>query len=178
MAKNKPGSAPHNLQAELACEEEKEAKDALHREMLLLTQKVGRNPLARGYYTQIKAVLEDLLMLELAQKAAEATMKFQTRDKILVVNDKALAPFRAEMERAKTLKLVSGVLSLSGHLDVDGAVELAMSALYGPRDKDKPAEKEGKLLTQLQAMLDGYAKKIEATIVAQAKRSPKGGHHD
>lgn len=174
MAKKKAGSAPRNLQAELAWEEEKEVTDALHREYLLLTQKVGRNPLAKGYYTQIKDVLEDLLMLELAQKAAEATLKFQTRDKILVVNDRSLAPFRAEMERAKTLKLIAGVLSLSGHLDVDGAVELAMSALYGPRDKEKPAEKEGKLFAQLQAMLDGYAKKIESTVMAAQKKASKG----
>lgn len=174
MTKKKTGAAPRNLQAELAWEEEKEATDALHREMLLLMQKVGRNPVAKGYYVQMKDVLEDLLMLELAQKAAEATMKFQTRNKILVVNDRALAPFRAEMERAKTLKLVTGVLSLSGHLDVDGAVELAMSALYGPRDREKPTEKEGKLLAQIQSMLDGYAKKIEATVTAQTKKVSKG----
>lgn len=91
--------------------------------MLFLTRQVGRNPLATGYYIQLKELLEDLLMLELAQRVAEATMKFYTRNKTLVINDQSLVPFRSEMEKAKTLKLVSGVLSLSGCLDVESVLD-------------------------------------------------------
>jgi hypothetical protein len=174
VVKKKAGASPPETYTDIAWQEKREKGNALRREMLLLTRKVGRNPLAAAYYTQMKDLLEEILMMELAQKAVEATMKCNTQNKIICVTDTSLAPFRTEMEKAKTLKLIAGVLSLSGHLDVDGAVELAMSALYGPRDKEKPAEKEGKLLAQLQAMLDGYAKKIESTVMAAQKKASKG----
>ena len=177
MRKHKAGATPPETYTELAWEEKREQGNALRREMILLTRKVGRNPLATAYYAQMKDILEDLLMMELAQKAVESTMKCNTQNKILQVSDAALGPFRAEMDRAKTLKLASGVLSMSGHQDVDGALERLTDTLYGPR-KETKKDSDKAILSQLQEMLESYAKKVEKSIKDAALISKKRNSED
>lgn len=149
-----------NPYQEYADKEKRDKHSQMRKEAIFLTRKVASNPLASGYYTQIKDLLEDLLMLDLAQKAAEAQLKYQTRNKVLVVDDNNLAPFRAEMERAKTLKLVTGVLSLSGHLDVESVLDKVANSLYAPNTPSQESN-QANLLSEIKKMLDSYAKKME-----------------
>lgn len=134
----------------------------LRREMIFLTRSVGKNPLSIGYYTQIKDLLEDLMMLELAQRAAEVTIQFQTINKIISIDDRALAPFRAEMEKAKTLKMITGILSITGCLDTEDVLSKVTTYMYGPKmPKDTKTEKEINTLNEIKKLLDDYARKIE-----------------
>lgn len=162
MAKASPST---NAYLEQVKAEDKEIEASLKREMLFLTRQVGRNPLATGYYIQLKELLEDLLMLELAQRAAEATMKFYTRNKTLVINDQSLVPFRSEMEKAKTLKLVSGVLSLSGCLDVESVLDKVTTAIYGPKHPSK--QKDDNTVEEIRKIVTEYAKRIEKAMTAK-----------
>lgn len=172
MVKKKAGASPPETYTDIAWQEKREKGNALRREMLLLTRKVGRNPLAAAYYTQMKDLLEEILMMELAQKAVEATMKCNTQNKIICVTDTSLAPFRTEMEKAKTLKLVAGVLSMSGHLDVEGALNRVSDTLYGPRREDHK-DSNNSLLAELREMIEAYSKKIDKSIKDAAMAAKK-----
>lgn len=155
--KKKVVKTPHDLNTERQMQEEKDKTASIKREMLFLTRKVGSNALSAGYYVQMKDLLEDLLMLELAQRAAEATIQFNTKNKIISIEHHHLNAFRAEMEKAKTLKLITGILSLSGHFDVEGVLDKVTTAMYGPKTKK---EKTPDLLAELKKIMADYAKKI------------------
>lgn len=172
MKKRKEVAAALNPYTKQFLEEEREKLASVKREMLLLTRKVGRNPLAAGYYIQIKDLLEDLMMLELAQKAAESTMKFDSANKIITIDDASLGPFRAEMEKAKMLKLVAGVLSLSGCLNVEDTLDKVTSSMYGPRIKDKKS-KDIDVLSEVKKIVDSYSKKLEKALKDQNHHSTK-----
>lgn len=141
-------------------EEHRKRTAILKQEMLYLTRKVARNKLATDYYIQLKELLEELLMLDLAQKAVEATMKFETRNKVISIDDSSLLQFRTEMEKAKTLKLVSGILSATGHFEVDRVLEKIESLLYAPSQKSD-SSKADDTISRLKKLLDTYAKKME-----------------
>lgn len=143
--------------------EGKEKLLSLKREMEFLTRRVAKNPLSTSYYTQIKELLEDLLMLELAQRAAEVTVQYQTRNKIISIQEQDLTSFRLEMEKAKTLKLVAGILSLTGYLNVEDVLDKVTSTIYGPRI-NRVNDSKDSLLKDLKKILDSYASKLENTI--------------
>lgn len=135
----------------------------LNQEMVFLTRKVAGNPLAMGYYIQLKELLEELLMLDLAQRAVEATMKYETRNKIISIDDNSLTPFRSEMEKAKTLKLATGVLSATGYLDVESALSRIEEVLYGPKKPTENVQTE-QIVSRLKELLDNYSKKMERLV--------------
>lgn len=150
---------------------QKKARDrTLSQEMIFLTRKVAGNPLARDYYTQLKELLEELLMLDLAQRAVEATVKYETRNKIISIDDSSLAPFRAEMEKAKTLKLASGILSATGYLDVESALSRIEEILYGPKKPTENVQTE-KIVSRLKELLDDYSKRMENLIKKERKNA-------
>lgn len=152
-------------------EERKNRDRSLRQDMIFLTRKVGRNSLAKGYYIQLKELLEDLLMLELAQKAVEATVKYETKDKVISIDDNSLAPFRAEMEKAKTVKMVTGVLSATGYLDVESALSRVEELLYGPKKAD--TKQADTTISQIRVLLDNYAKRMENLIRREYGKNTK-----
>lgn len=131
--------------------------DALKRETKLLSAKVASNHVARGYYVQMKEVLEDLLMLELAQKAIEARMKYETRGKLIRIDDNSLAPFRNELEKVKHIKLVEGILSASGVLDIQEIMSHLYEFMYNNQEVKR---KKADPLKELKQVLDMYADKL------------------
>lgn len=154
--------AKKNLVKEYQKEERKNKDRNLRQEMIFLSRKVAGNPLARGYYIQLKELLEEMLMLELAQRSVEATMRYETRNKIISIDENSLAPFRAEMEKAKTLKLITGILSATGHLDIESVLERVEDSLYGPKKVEEKQTKD--IVSQMKELLDNYSKKMEKLV--------------
>jgi hypothetical protein len=145
-------------------QEEESRLEELSRTSNLLMSKTTSNQVANAYYIQLRALLEDILMLELAQKTTEVSLMKDTYSSIISINESSLKQFREEMEKAKTLKLITGILSITGSLNLEDNLQNVSNKIYGVESKPIQKDSFSSLKKDIKDMFENYLQQLETNL--------------
>lgn len=105
------------------------------REANALQLYVDNSEVSSGYYTAFSLILKELLDMEVAQKCAEYNAILKTKDDIVNVSEQDLHSFRSELEKLKTIFMVTKLVDTLGLSSKDVAIsESLLQQLYPKKD--------------------------------------------
>lgn len=152
-----PEPSPFNKERN---EEEARQRDELRRQAEFLKKKAESNALSRDYFNAFKDIINEILMIELAQKAAESHFLHSTRFSNIRVDENSLSAFRRELEKAKLLKLITGILETTGSFNIEEIISLVSNTLYGPKPATSRTDTH-KQTAELKKILNEYITTLE-----------------